>query len=347
MGDEAQDYTATGPTDIAFRTGGDGTAIDNGVVAQGKVTGVTGLGRAAPGTISRDPVGVVGDGPTGVKGIGREVAGEPDSGIGVIGQGSIGVRGSTAGSEEIGVDGTSKGGIGVRGMSQTNDGIVGVSDGDRKSGVFGDNRNEKENESGSGVTGRTASPRGSGVFGFSDAGGIGVRGFSNSNDGIVGVSSGERKSGVFGDHLQEKGAVFGVSGRTLSPDGAGINGFSDRGIGVRGASITNHGVVGSSKFKDKSGVFGFHNEPAEAGFGVSGASDSPLGAGVNGFSVGYGGQFSGDRAPLRLEPAAAAGHPTTGFHQKGELYVDVKGDLFYCKDDGTPGTWFLVQLTPA
>lgn len=344
MGDDAQDYTANGPTDIAFRTGGDGSGIDNGVVAQGKVTGVTGLGRAAPGTIPL-PVGVVGDGPIGVVGIGREVAGAPGSGIGVFGQGAIGVRGSTAGSEEIGVDGGSKGGIGVRGTSETNDGIVGVSDGDRKSGVFGDNRNEQR--SGFGVAGRTASPRGSGVFGFSDAGGIGVRGFSNSNDGIVGVSSGERKSGVFGDHRQEQGAVFGVSGRTLSPDGAGINGFSTPGVGVRGASTTNHGVVGSSKFRDKSGVFGFHDEPAEAGFGVSGESDSALGAGVKGSSAGYGGQFSGTRAPLRLIPAATAGHPTTGDHQVGELFVDTNGDLFVCKGNGSPGTWFRVRLSPA
>jgi hypothetical protein len=116
---------------------------------------------------------------------------------------------------------------------------------------------------------------------------------------------------------------------------------------VRGDSTTNDGVRGTSRFRDKSGVFGRHIEPAEAGFGVSGASDSPLGAGVNGFSAGYGGQFSGDRAPLRLKPAAVAGHPTTELHQKGELFVDVNGDLFYCKVDGTPGTWFRVQLTPA
>jgi hypothetical protein len=284
---DATDFTANGPTAVAFRTGGDGTGIDNGVIAQGKIVGVTGIGLADPGTVPQ-PIGVVGKGQIGVMGLGRQPEGTtPDSSVGVFGQGSVGVRGSTDGAESVGVDGGSKNGIGVRGASTNNDGIVGISDADRKSGVFGDNRNEKEN--GSGVSGRTNSPRGSGVFGFSDAGGLGVRGFSNTNDGIRGESKGVRKSGVFGDNPLDEGETFGVSGGATSAQGAGINGFSDRG---------------------------------------------------------YGGQFRGGRAPLRLLPATVAG-PPTGAHQRGELYVDAKGDLFFCKDDGTPGKWFRVQLTPA
>ena len=102
MGDEAQDYTATGPTDIGFRTGGDGTGIDNGVVAQGKITGVTGIGLAAPGTSPADqPIGVVGKGQTGVVGLGHQPEGTtPDSSVGVFGQGGVGVRGSTEGAGE-------------------------------------------------------------------------------------------------------------------------------------------------------------------------------------------------------------------------------------------------------
>jgi hypothetical protein len=117
-----------------------------------------------------------------------------------------------------------------------------------------------------------------------------VKGSSKTNDGVVGVSSGDRKSGVFGDNTLLKGAAFGVSGRSVSPQGAGVNGFSDSG---------------------------------------------------------YGGHFSGGRAPLRLQPAATPGRPTTGNHQVGELFVDGKGDLFFCKGSGMPGTWFRVQLTPA
>ena len=115
--------------------------IDNGVVAQGKITGVTGIGLAAPGTSPADqPIGVVGKGQTGVVGLGHQPEGTtPDSSVGVFGQGGVGVRGSTEGAGGIGVDGGSNDGIGVNGFSQTNDAVVGVSRGLRKSGVFGDN----------------------------------------------------------------------------------------------------------------------------------------------------------------------------------------------------------------
>jgi hypothetical protein len=309
MGDDAQDYTANGPTDIGFRTGGDGTAIDNGVVVSGKIFGVHGIGLGQPGS-SFQTCGVVGESTDG-----------------------IGVKGQCQNGGNPGVQGTSHSGNGVEGFGGAQGvqglGPVGVRGEGDVTGVVGDGK-----RNGIGVSGTS-------VLSF------GVKGESTANDGIIGLSRGDRKSGVFGDHKQTTGAVFGVSGRTLSPDGAGINGFSDRGIGVRGDSVTNDGVVGSSRFRDKSGVFGRHIEPAEAGFGVSGTSDSPQGAGVNGFSVGYGGHFRGARAPLRLQPAGNTGHPTNGNHQVGELFVDANGDLFICKGNGTPGTWFRVRLVPA
>lgn len=221
---DATDFTANGPTTVGFRTGGDGTGIDNGVVVSGKICGVHGTGT---GTVNSS-----------------------DEVCGVLGESSVG----------FGVKGLSHGGFpGVRGIGTGSIGVHGSSGTD------------------------------TGVFGLSTDG-LGVKGESTTNDGVVGVSSGRRKSGVFGDNTRKDGDAFGVSGRTASPQGAGINGFSD---------------------------------------------------------TGYGGHFRGGRAPLRLQPAAASGHPTTGNHQRGELYVDGKGVLFFCKDDGTPGTWFRVQLTPA
>jgi hypothetical protein len=115
-----------------------------------------------------------------------------------------------------------------------------------------------------------------------------VRGFSNNNDGIAGLSGGETKSGVFGDHSNPTGVTFGVSGRSLSPQGAGVFGFSD---------------------------------------------------------AGYGGQFRGGRAPLRLQPGTKIGRPASGSHQAGEFFVDENGDLFFCKIAGTPGPWALVQMS--
>lgn len=49
--ENAQDYTANGPTNVGFRTGGDGTGIRNGVVAAGTEIGARGIGRDAPGTV--------------------------------------------------------------------------------------------------------------------------------------------------------------------------------------------------------------------------------------------------------------------------------------------------------
>ena len=59
---------------------------------------------------------------------------------------------------------------------------------------------------------------------------------------------------------------------------------------------------------------------------------------------GYGCEFGGDQAPLRLIPAQTAGAPTTGEHSVGEFYVDGKGSLFYCLSAGTPGTWKRIEL---
>ena len=103
---------------------------------------------------------------------------------------------------------------------------------------------------------------------------------------------------------------------------------------MKGTSKFNDGVVGSSSTQGKSGVFGFNTEGNGPVFGVSGSVNSPDGAGINGSSdKGYGGSFSGGRASLRLVPADTRGSPTRS-----------EGNLFYCKDDGTPGNWHRVQL---
>src|SRR5262245_14941397 len=71
---DAQDYKANGPTDIAFRTGGDDTGIARGVVAHGTVVGVTGIGTGTPGAFV-DVLGVYGEGRGGVGVYGRSIGG--------------------------------------------------------------------------------------------------------------------------------------------------------------------------------------------------------------------------------------------------------------------------------
>jgi hypothetical protein len=278
-----------------------------------------------------------------------------DAIAGVFGQsnhgrtGVIGVVQSTTVSptKGVGVAGLSMGDIG----SELNYLNLPLATGDG-TGVFG--------ASGSSFGVQGTSSTGVGVRGFSLQGN-GVSGESSSNDGVSGISDANGKSGVFGFNTKDTSEqAFGVSGtcNSTNPTSAGVFGFADsangvggnsnNGNGVSGHSALNDGVSGISDANGKSGVFGFNTNPSGAAFGVSGTVNSPDGAGVNGFSdLGYGGHLRGGRAPLHLEPANTPGRPTTGDHQRGELFVDSNGDLFYCKDSGTPGNWFRVQLTPA
>jgi hypothetical protein len=50
----AQDYLVNGPTNAGFKTGGNGTGIANGVVAEGNVFGVYGIGLGTVGLQRRD-----------------------------------------------------------------------------------------------------------------------------------------------------------------------------------------------------------------------------------------------------------------------------------------------------
>jgi len=211
-----------------------------------------------------------------------------------------------------------------------------------------------------------------------------IQGVAAGGDGVAGVSDSKDRSGVYGFNSyggEERGGAYGVYGRCQALDGAGVAGNNDRGdavcgtshagqgihgssvegVGVKGESRNNDAVVGISDSAGKSGVYGFNSTLAlEAAFGVfgrcnaangagvSGCNDAENGDAVSGFSPnGYGGHFTGGRAPLRLHPAVTVGAPTTGTHQNGELFVDRNGDLFYCKIGGSPGTWFRVALTPA
>jgi hypothetical protein len=146
------------------------------------------------------------------------------------------------------------------------------------------------------------------------------------------LSDALNKSGVYGFNSREDGAAYGVFGRCAANDGAGVGADSTFGVGVRGQSQFNNAVVGFSEGGTKSGVLGVNSFASGPAFGVSGRADSAHGVGVAGASErGYGASFRGGLAPLRIEPSAAAGSPTTGAHQVGEFFVDSAGDLLFCK----------------
>jgi hypothetical protein len=100
-----------------------------------------------------------------------------------------------------------------------------------------------------------------------------------------------------------------------------VLGQSTGGAGVEGDSTNNNGVVGRSSTVA----------------GVAGNSTSN-----------YGGSFQGGLAPLFLKPASAlgGGPPSSGTHQRGELYVDALGALWFCTTSGTNGTWVLLSGGP-
>jgi hypothetical protein len=239
-------------------------------------------------------------------------------GVGMIAEGGFGVEGRGVPSEGGG-SGGGRSSVGVKGIGDT--GVWGISARTGYGGVHGMRLNPFHNGPGvvgdgqgasyAGVLGRN--PDGTGVWGegSKEAETAGVRGLGKT--GVWGSSSAPGRSGVYGQNTGTEG--YGVVGDGRG-SGAGVLGRNSDGSGTAG-------VVG-----DGSG---------SRGAGVLGRNGS-----------GYGGQFEGGKAQLKLLPKeAAVGKPTTGEHTKGEIYMDSEATLFVCTADGTPGTWKRFQTTPA
>lgn len=186
----------------------------------------------------------------------------------------------------------------------------------------------------------------------------------------VGAASLDGGYGISGQTMTSVESFAGVHGSNLST-GAGMYGVSDGGRGVVGEGFNSAGVVGrglvgvvgESGAPGYSGVYGLHTDAGAGVIGDANAADQAgvLGRngaghglrgrgriGVVGESVsigGYGGQFEGGKAQLRLVPRGAAGKPTTGSHLKGEMLLDRNATLWICTVAGTPGTWRKVSTT--
>src|SRR6266446_611183 len=327
-------FDAIGPTIVAFETLGNipNSAQVFGVSVSGSQCGVYGESSLRPLGTRPSPTDVPNG--TGVAGRGQRQGVKGDGDIGVSGVGRIGVFG--------------EGVVGIEGHSFVGDGVAGQSDADNSSGVFGLNNGGGpgvmgSSPTGDGVVGLANADDKSGVFGLNNGGGPGVMGSSPTGDGVVGLANANNKSGVFG---LNKGA------------GPGVVGASDKGDGVVGLTdeLEKSGVLGENTGKPNSKIAGL-GVTTEI-FGVTGRANAAVGIGVFGESANgvglsgkgglYGAMLQGERAPLRLVPAAATrGAPKNGFHQVGELFVDTRGSLFYCSGTGTPGKWNRVQLAPA
>jgi hypothetical protein len=274
-------------------------------------------------------------GGSGLVGLGGQFANDESSGVGVLGVG---------GPPNSLSQGSHPAGVGVKGVAGgAADGVVGTSNAQSKSGVFGFNFLSSTNldVAGYGVFGLCNTVGGVGVAGESEDG-IGFRGHSTGNNGVVGLSDAENKSGVFGFNTKQQGIGYGVFGRCDASKGAGVEAESGQGVGVPGHSGLNDAIVGLSDANLRSGVYGFNSSPRGVAFGVFGRADSAGGAGVAGASEsGYGGSFRGGHAPMRLQPSGSQGAPTAGDRLTGEFYVDSAGDLYFCKTGGigTAAKW--------
>ena len=158
---------------------------------------------------------------------------------------------------------------------------------------------------------------------------------------IAGVNSklDNTRAATWGRHL---GAGPGVEGENQAPNVP----LAGTGNGVLG-SITqatngSHAVKGVTKGAGHS-IAG--DTPADAQDGSGGPNvqaatwgrHNGIGAGIGGVSTaGYGGEFIGGKAHVRLiqTNAAPAGPPTGSGHLLGELYVDGAGELWFNRSDG-------------
>jgi hypothetical protein len=140
-----------------------------------------------------------------------------------------------------------------------------------------------------------------------------------------------------------------TSTNAATPGVTGENTFG--GIGVYGKGL--YGIQGESNGATGQGVHGINSTAgdgilgdSQGGAAIHGRSFGPTGVGVHGehFDSGYGGQFKGGRAQLRLVPSSRTGRPG-GSHSKGELYMDSNAALFVCVKGGTPGRWRKISTT--
>jgi hypothetical protein len=224
---------------------------------------------------------------------------------------------------------------------------------------------------GYGGTTQGSSVVGTGVSGLGGAnegaqGGLGVQGVGGSGPnvtggiGVLGFGGGATAAAPKDNAI----GVCGIAGfsRTLNADGvygigggvySGVVGFGDpapppdsgNGTGVFGVGgfPSGPGVRGYGYGRDQTYRLPLGQSVSGNAIGVFGQGGSPDGDGVYGVGSGsgYGGDFEGGMglAPLLLRPSNHSGHPTTGNHLMGELYVDKDGSLWYCKRGGAPGTW--------
>jgi hypothetical protein len=139
------------------------------------------------------------------------------------------------------------------------------------------------------VTGASSAPI---ILGTNIGSGLGIKGVSNSDNGVVGWTGNPNKSGVYGWSNNGIGVEGrsdnenGVVGWTDAPNKSGVYGWSNNGVGVTGrCDANNHGIFGATFSSDHAGVFGRNN--GLGGTGVCGEHAGRWGIGIHGLATSW------------------------------------------------------------
>ena len=143
---------------------------------------------------------------------------------------------------------------------------------------------------------------------------------------ITSSDPGNFSAAVKGENNGTKSAGIGVWGDQMG-SGWGVYGTSATGIGVNAESGTGTGLAATGT----TGVSAFGTKVAVTAEGPTAIRASGVGTGSRG------GTFVGAAAQLKLNPGTRSTHPASG--QRGDLYADKTGRLWYCKKSGNPATW--------
>ncbi len=168
-----------------------------------------------------------------------------------------------------------------------------------------------------------------------------IAGVSTNQDFDADDPSVSAKAATWGRHTGPAAAVEGQSLATdldIAGPGNGVKGIvEDETNGSHAVlGVTNgggHAVAGDTP-ADAKGADGAGSNTVAATWGRHGGA----GAGIGGVSAaGYGGEFVGGKASVRLIPSTGVveGPPADAMHMVGELFVDGSGDLYYNTADGS------------
>ncbi len=272
---------------------------------------------------------------------------------GLVAGSGAGVLGTADGASAIGVEAINSAGTAIAGTSDSTGGdataiigtIASTSPGGFSAAVRGVNNGT--GGLGIGVWGSQAGS-GWGMYATSESG-IAVNASGGSGTGVAaegatavaasGIDVGLVASGALAVSAEASGAA-GVAVSALADSSQPAVKISNTGAG-RGLLVSGRGSL-AAVYAENTGAGAALYATAIGSDPAIDTSNLGAGPGLQAQSAtGRGALFSGKAAQIQLTPGTGASHPTNG--EKGDLYVDASGRLWFCKQGGIHvATW--VQL---